>query len=389
MRGRIALWAIVCGLSLTFAGQARADGVAYESDPESPFERSPQDEQIAAIAHRDGVEKLIIAINIDLEQDEKAVWIFPVPGTPDRVWLDVLDTFPEFSGKNLRGQARMAIERVTAVMAVTQIYPVILPLFFIATAGGSSGFEPVSVHQAVDRYGVHAEAVSADSLEALSAHLAANGATIAGEDLRTFEPYVSDEYVLVLAWIASREELLREFPEVREGWWHSSQRWPCLYVEFPTERAFYPLRPTSAYGRKWIWISVYVVGFVTLDVDDPEWAEEHFGVAYCRQDGFGPNAPEQFTEGFTESPVRYTVVYDRSLTADQLTSDLWFRPHREVPPAGGRGEAGPGAFPPGLRSDLCAPGICGEGGAARAARLTCGAAAVACVAAIGRRETEP
>ncbi len=327
MRGRIALWVAVWGLSLALAGQARADGVAFGGEALSPLDWLPQHQQMAAIAHRNGIEKLIIAINIDMADDEEALWIFPVPGTPDRIRLDVLDTFPEFSGEDVRAQAGSAIYDSTALMTVTQIYPLVLALPLIVRAGGPSGFGSVSVHQEVDKYGVHAEAIRTHSLDALSEYLEGRGAHIARAHLQAFEPYLSDEYVLVLAWIASREELLRQFPHLRDGWMEPSHRWPCLYVEFPTERAFYPLRPTSAYGQKWILISLFVLGFVRLDVDDPKWAEEHFGVAYCKQEGFGPNAPEVFTDGLAEGSVAYTVVYDRSLTADQLTSDLWFTPH--------------------------------------------------------------
>ena len=66
---------------------------------------------------------------------------------------------------------------------------------------------------------------------------------IAKKHLATFEPYLNQKYVLIVAWIASREQVLKEFPDAHAMW---GERRPCLFVEFSTERAFIlSVRPVS------------------------------------------------------------------------------------------------------------------------------------------------
>ncbi len=284
MRGRIALWAIVCGLSLTFAGQARADGVAYESDPESPFERSPQDEQIAAVAHRDGIEKLIIAINIDLEEDEKALWMFPVPGTPDQVKLDVVDVFRLFEGYDPRQTARLQSRSLGRALTATQIYPALFRLGTVTqgrayplNAGG------VFVNDVVEKWGIHAETVKAASEQELARYLEKQGVGLPPGGLSAFDGYLNQDYVLVLVWIASWEEALKEFPRFRTPPAWDADRWPCVHVQFPTERPFYPLRPTASYGDVPLEIKLFLEGH--FDVARKEELDYFLSVDYFRHKG--------------------------------------------------------------------------------------------------------
>ena len=65
-----------------------ADGVVYDRSSKLPLK---QREQMAAIAFHDGIEKMIIAINFELDSQDDALWIFPVLGTPDQVKVDIQD----------------------------------------------------------------------------------------------------------------------------------------------------------------------------------------------------------------------------------------------------------------------------------------------------------
>jgi len=327
MRGWPIVWVALVGVLFFAPADAVADGGAFKGVNLSSLRPVPQREQRAAILHRDGVEKLIVAINIDLEDQEKGLWILPVLGTPGRTSLDVLDAFPQFSGRDLRRRAGLAIENLSGLMRANQIYPFVWWFLFAPALGGAQAeIGAVSVHEQIDRHGIHAETITAESLDALSKYLEGKGAVVEGDSLGAFGPYLSGDYVLVLAWIRSREELLEHFPELRPGGSATTERWPCLYVEFPTERAYYPLRPTSLYGDAPIGIYIYVLGCVRPVADEPGWAEEHFGVAYCKQDEFGTGTPQKFADRLGDGPMLYTVTYAYWLKADELTQDLWFEP---------------------------------------------------------------
>jgi len=326
MRGRIAVWAVAWALSLLFAGQACADGVAYGARTYSSLQRVYQHEQRAAIVHQDGIERLVIAVDLSLEDEDKGLWIFPVPGRPEDVEVDVLDRFPEFSGKDVRGQAWQEVHAFMSLAMATQVYPIFFLRYFMSHAGGPA--EPpvaASLHNEIEKWGIHAEVITAGSLNALAEYLQSKEARLAEEDLQTFAPYLSDEYVLVLAWIASREELEAEFPDYLRRGSRAMGRWPCLYVEFPTERAFYPLQPTRAYGSTLFPIWVYVVGYVRAEAH--ELVRKRFRVAYCEQDGFPADTPERFVRGLPEGSVRFTVIGRSHVDVNKLTFDLWLEPY--------------------------------------------------------------
>ena len=280
-----------------------------------------QREQRAAIVHRDGIEKLIIAINIELAEKDKALWIFPVPGTPEGTKLDVVDSFPRFSGRDPRQPAGNAIGQLMMAVRATQIYPLIFEAVFMTHLGTSR--VDASVHTHVEKWGIRSEAITADSLDSLVGYLQEKKAGVQKEELSVFEPYLSGQYVLVVAWIASREELLKKFPEYGKRGHVTSGRWPCLYVEFPTERAFYPLRPTSGYGDDHIPVNLFVV-----DTVRPEAGAALAGkmrVGHFRQRAALKGAPREFSESLPEGAFLYTSVRITTEARD-LTEDLWFEP---------------------------------------------------------------
>lgn len=104
-------------------GVARADGVAWSGRDYSALAPLTQNEQMAAIAYRDGIERMVIAINVEMAQEDKGLWIFPVPGTPDQVKLDVVGSFPRFEGHDPRETARSGIRGLGRALRATQVYP--------------------------------------------------------------------------------------------------------------------------------------------------------------------------------------------------------------------------------------------------------------------------
>ncbi len=283
----------------------------------------------AAIAHRDGVQRMVIAITVKLAEEEGALWIFPVPGSPDQTKLDVVDRFPQFRGVDPRTPAYNAIRTFWSALLATQIYPVVGLIAF----GGEAG--AFVVHEEVEKWGIHAETVSAGSAEAFAEYLEGKGMAMPEQELEAFAPYLSDEYVLIVAWVASRNEVLREFPEYESGRYDSEERWPCLYVEFATEKPFYPLRPTATYGDVHIPVHLWIVGYVKPETD--ERLAALLQVRYYEQASFRERAPERFMEGLPEGPIQYTRVTIRGTPARAFTDDLWFSPAR----------------PPGLRYARC------------------------------------
>ncbi|MFB0554885.1 MAG: hypothetical protein ACETWQ_16390 [Phycisphaerae bacterium] len=297
------------------------DGKAFSGLDFSSLRPVMEREQRAVILHRDGVEKMLIAVSLELEEEDNALWIFPVPGAPERVKLDVVDSFPQFRGRDPRQKAKDIIMDVGIIALVTQIYT--MPLIMTPHLGRDSGvadFKSVSIHGEIEKWGIHTEAVTAESIESLESYLQAKNVGIGRSELEAFKDYLSKEYVLVIVWISSREQLLEKFPEYGTGKRISQERWPCIYVEFDTERAFYPLRPTSTYGAELIPIHLRVIGYVAPEANSA--FAERFHVRHYRQETLPKGTPSQLVSDMSANDLCYTSVEFRNL-AETLTEDLW------------------------------------------------------------------
>jgi hypothetical protein len=319
----------LCTIALILAasGEARADGKAFTRSADgSAFEPANQRDQRAVISFRNGTERLLITINYYAEPDDQGLWIFPVPGTPDTVHIDLWDVLPVFDGTDDRERAGEIVDMIMFLMRTTHVWPLVLDLPFTAARHAKSkSDEAVDVHAAVERWGLHAEAVTAPSVEALGQHLFEAEQALSAYELQAFEPYLTSDYVLVIVRVTSRAELDRQFGLETDdvyATWRAKERRPCLLVEFPTERAFYPMRPTASYGDEYIPVTIYVLGYVQPKADTT--LLDHTSTYHYR-DEHSHDALETFSGIEPGSTVEYTVVQTFG-DASTYTSDFTFEP---------------------------------------------------------------
>lgn len=294
---------------------ARGDGLALKQGRDtSQWRPLAEKEQLAAIHHADGVQRMLLAIGVEMADDERAAWIFPVRGPAERVRVEIADRFPRFIGKDPRAEARAAISRITGLWRCWALPPLLL-LQFPTLRGGLQRYHEVNAH------GVHAEVVTAHSGAALAEHLGAQSVDVAREALVALEPYFTAEYALVVVWITSAEQLLGTFPNIADRW-QADGRWPCVFMQFPTPAPFFPLRPTAAYGAAVVPLRVYAVGLHTPVVDGPlanELNTRHFHVAESHDPVVARLLGAPATSGFdytltTASVAARTFTHDLSLT---------------------------------------------------------------------------
>lgn len=111
--------------SLLLPKTALADGVIIRPDPYSDrWDYLGQNRQLALINYRNGLQKMILSINMK-ETNEEAVWIFPVPAEPNKVVIDVVTKLPGLRGKDVKKEAETRLFEINKVLQITQIYPII------------------------------------------------------------------------------------------------------------------------------------------------------------------------------------------------------------------------------------------------------------------------
>jgi len=303
---------------------APADGMLYSGRDRLALSPLLPDEQVAAIVHGNHTQRMVIALRFRVKEQDKAVWILPVPGTPERIKMDVVDSFPRFRGRNPRSDAALLCSMLFSLVRATQGWPLLLDIIGLNLR--FKGRPAVAVYSEIEKWGIHAETITAKSMEDLTAYLREKNAGIDVEHLRSFQSYLSDQYVLVVSWISSEQELLSQFPEYEKQRSPGADRQPGIYVEFPAERASYPLRATSAYGDEVVSVRLFLVGYMRPDT--PAALAGSVETAFYDQRGALENAPKAFSEGLPPGPFPYTAVSIRS-SARSFTDDLWFSPAKE------------------------------------------------------------
>jgi hypothetical protein len=312
---------------MSYTAPCFGDGVAFKGRDFGSMRPIAQNEQRAVISHHLDTEKMLIAISLDLEDEDNAIWIFPVPGKPEKVKVDVLDSFPTFFGKDPRIEAYEVLAAIRNLSLLTQIYPAFTCLCLMPSLSRSMEagiFEHGSiVHGSIEKWGIRAETITAQSSEALSDYLKEKKVGLGADELKPFERYLTGDYVLVVVWIDSRVQLLKQFSEYASGRPSSSGRWPCLYVEFPTKRAFYPLLPTSIYGDTEIRIDIVAIGYFAPDSDSK--LSGKFRPKYYKQSKISEKMPAQLADEMPDENISYTRFRFRGPAKD-LTDDLWLKP---------------------------------------------------------------
>lgn len=300
-------------MAILFRPQAvTADGAVFSLSSLQPLREK---EQMAAIVHRDGTQKMVIAVNFDVKDAESAVWIFPVPRSAQAPKIDLVDTFPKFRGRELRDEAYGNIKAAMFLARATQIYPYVFEPFlgFLLSGGSTKTGE-------VEKWGLRAETFRVKSVDDLAICLRQKQPGFAAKHVTAFADYCNDNYELVVVWVQSRQQYQQEFPQAGSGQGGNERR-PCVYVEFATPRAFYPLRPTRIYGNEVAPVRLFIVGHVKVETTLNRLTD----VSYCLQSE-KPTLPAQFVAELPgEESLDFTVIRLET-TADSFRDDLWFVP---------------------------------------------------------------
>jgi len=312
----------ILALSLLVASSvAFADGKVFRGYDGSTFFPVMEESQHAIIAHKDGREAMLLAVNFNMEDNEKAFWLFPVLGRPEEIKTDVVDTFPWIRGIDPRMSAKVNFQFLFGAQIISQPYTwpyVFCVMPALSTAGMKVG--ELSVHSVIEKDGLRIETLSAETINSLGKYLNGKDIKIEESELEAFSDYLNDQYSLVFVEISSKEKLLQAFPEYQDSYRGDKERWPSVFVEFPSEKIFFPLKPTASY-EDYIYISLKVLGFVKNEQE----LSESWRLGHYRQRNPEEPFPEVFQPYITKEPFDYTSYLFRREAAE-LTDDLWMVP---------------------------------------------------------------
>jgi len=340
--GRIVMKATISSilfLSL-FCSQASADGMMFVYEG-NMLRLHAENSQVAAIHHVNGVEHMLISIDVDANiAGDKAVWLFPVPSDPKAVDIDILETFPVFSLIPIEHYLREAIRDFAKLIVSygTILSPLTLFLLYqdrvmdrmdrVAEQEKAAPAPEVTVHKRVEKTGFTTELITTKNQDALDRYLRGKGLNLPKDSRAVIDGYVGKNYSFAISYISNLNTLKSK--DTTD--FHSQKTFITMsvYVKFATETMYFPLLPTSVYGDMNIPVKLFVLGHVT-PVFYPK-IKANSWIFYCTEKDFTP--PAELTTFFnTKSAIdtlEYTFIRLNS-PSSSFTEDLWIHSSQPVP----------------------------------------------------------
>lgn len=302
-----------------------ADGMIHVEDQYMhSWKIHDEKQQLCVINYENGYQKMILAVDTDsINPKEKAVWIFPVPASPDETVIDVLEGFPNLWGENVEVLSDKKISDIFSIARLSQIYT--FPLFnlnygIISNAGvleatsksrSLGGVDGVSIYEHIQKYGVTTEIVGARDGKSLYNYLTrTRGLTLPDSSKSVLDEYTGGDYSFVISWFSGKEN-------------DSDYGYPYtlgVSLTFPTDKIYFPLKPTSIYGSKRVPAVIYVMGYVTPNLYPSIKSDSQ--VSYFISSYYSP--PYELMDFFNKKDVKglkYTKIEINS-PSKYLTQDL-------------------------------------------------------------------
>ena len=316
-------------LSLVFVQPVSADGMIHVYDPDMRWwGLQGEGQQLCAINYEDGFENMILSVDISDLHGEKAVWIFPVPAKPEVTAIDIMEKFPRLSGYDVQEKAGEVISDVFTVMTLSQVYtfPFVFAPYFAQVAYMGPGIgeegegEGVTIHEHIEKMGLATELVTAEDGGAFHSYLTNKGLELPADSKSVLDEYIGQEYSFVVSWISDVERFKEATTTIdRYG---RTINTVSVFIAFPTDNIYFPLKPTSVYENQDIPILIYVMGHVTPELYPGivrgthvnYFVERHYDV---------PGGLSLFFNGRTRiEDLKYTKIRIHT-SSNYLTEDLW------------------------------------------------------------------
>ncbi|MCX6658379.1 MAG: hypothetical protein NTY62_06820, partial [Euryarchaeota archaeon] len=274
-------WVVAIIVTLpALAIPSAGDGMVSVHVPDA-YERwglAKEHTQFGLVNLENGVEQMIVAINVDAYQlrlGDRAVWLFPVPSAPQNVSIEMLPEVPSFQGERLSKMVEDSLGTDLLMVCSSQIYPLVFVLPFLAGTGVTYSLLPktglgdngvgdngVDVYEHIEKFGMTTEVIGTESNTSLDAYLQGKDLSLPAITAPAIETYIGEDFSFILSWISDTEQFFGNNTPLRgdDGSLYYSLG---VWISFPSEKLFYPLRLTSVYGEDAPPMLLQVVGFVS------------------------------------------------------------------------------------------------------------------------------
>jgi len=309
-KSKISSFIVLFVLSLfVFIQPVSADGMIHIYDPDMyRWGLVNENQQLTAINYENGFQNMILSVDVTEMRGEKAVWLFPVPAKPDKIAIDVIKGFPRLWGYDVKERTDDTISGTFSVMRLSQVYtfPFMFMFYGYRDAMPSGLKEGVTIHEQIEKMGLTTELISAKEGNTLYNYLTNKGLDLPFDSKSILDEYVGKEYSFVVSWISDVEKFKQE--SATTDMYGRTINTIGVSITFPTDKIYFPLKPTSVYGSTRVPILIYVMDHVTPELY-PEIRQES-QVNYFVQDYYtvSPEFSSFFNGKTTIQDLKYTKI---------------------------------------------------------------------------------
>ena len=324
---------MVSPMALSFAA---ADGMTYFGVYDD-WNLSAEETQYGLINHVNGLERLLLAVRLDEEElstADQAFWIVAIPGDPGDIDIGLMPSMRELDGVPYADRAVKELSVGLLIGYGTQLYP-LLALPLLAVDYMDSASDDVDVYDHLDADGITMEVVSAQYASALDEYLQDQNLDLDDGSHQVIDEYIGEDFSFVLSWVSNVSLFMEsslpqeEYDEITDSVYFEFG----LFVMFPTEQVYYPMRLTSVYGETVVPMLLQVIGHVEPDGSEFDYGPLGMSVEHMFE-GYYPVLPA-LTPLFTPSgdegdtmrlrDLKYTQIVIKA-PSEELTADLWMVP---------------------------------------------------------------
>jgi hypothetical protein len=266
----------------------------------------------AVINWHDGIQQMVVSPRI--AEDTNSIWLLPLKCKGENVKFRIATDFPQFNGADPRIIARNVLTNVNYALIATQLWTIplchIQPIYSYDTYNNFSRGMPGYI----DSNGLRIELLKADSVQTLAQHLKDRSKSLSQTELESFAKYVNEEYTFLAVWREADEPNTTPIDNTQR-----IRRRPCIYVEFPCDKPFYPI--AHKYGRQ-MRLALTLTGFWQID------GQERYSELMCNQlIGSDANVPDSFKPSLPQKNIPFTYI-SLNGRGDSVQNDLSFVPGR-------------------------------------------------------------
>lgn len=295
-----------------------ADGGMFIYDPlAGRFDTHKEINQTAYINYENGFQKMILSIGVDGGLKRDALWIFPIPASPEKVVIDIITDVPSLSGEEIFNGASKRIRdaKDTTLMLANPLvwgaYKAMTSTFsMIPTTKVGMDFNSypqmsgVTVFEHIEKEGMVSEIISAKDQISIYNYLTGKGLGVEKNSIPILGLYTEKDYSFVVSWIDS------SYQQQATG--------RGVFVTFPTKQIYFPLIPTSVYGSEVVPAEIKIIEHMTPDIFEN--IKNYVKVSYYTEGRY--LGPTDFYENKSGNNLNYTKI-ELNPPSKYLTEDLW------------------------------------------------------------------